>query len=228
MPHIITYTEEIEEHGACQQRPASETGERYLHEVEGRQCLRIVRSVHFDRYVWENIAQWTTEIEEYLADEFILCSLTINPGTELAADVPVFVANGMVGVLSRDKDLVQGEVVIPAKIGEIIVRGVAHSGFMDCPYLTKVTFEPMVVIAYDHAFANCGLRKMVFNDEVPVLVHATAIEGCERLPDFNRLHERPFPGKYLFYDGDLFRNWEEKLYELHFLFRLQLRPTTYH
>lgn len=33
MPHIITYTEEIEEHGYCQQRPELKTGDKYLHEV---------------------------------------------------------------------------------------------------------------------------------------------------------------------------------------------------
>ena len=57
MPHCITYTEEIEEHGNCQQQPALTTGEKYLHEVDGQKRLRIVKSVHFDKYVWENVAQ---------------------------------------------------------------------------------------------------------------------------------------------------------------------------
>ena len=73
MPHIISYTEEIEEHGFCQQRPDPETGEKYLNEVDGQKRLRIVRSVHFDKYVWEDVAQWSTVIEEYLEEEYRLC-----------------------------------------------------------------------------------------------------------------------------------------------------------
>lgn len=45
MSHIITYTEEIEEHGYCQERPALNTGDRYLYEVDGKKRLRIVLSV---------------------------------------------------------------------------------------------------------------------------------------------------------------------------------------
>ena len=47
MPHIITYTEEIEEHGYCQQRPELKTGDKYLHEVDGKKRLRIVLSLGF-------------------------------------------------------------------------------------------------------------------------------------------------------------------------------------
>ena len=59
MPHIISYTEEIEEHGYCQQRPELTTGEKYLHEVDGQKRLRIVKSVHLVKYVWENVVQWS-------------------------------------------------------------------------------------------------------------------------------------------------------------------------
>lgn len=69
MPHLITYTEEIEEHGYCQQRPDLRTGDKYLHEVDRKMRLRIVLSVHLDRYVWENVAQWTTVIEEHIKEE---------------------------------------------------------------------------------------------------------------------------------------------------------------
>ena len=78
MPHIITYTEEIEEHGYCQQRPELRTGDKYLHEVDGEKRLRIVLSVHFDKYVWENVAQWTTIIMEYFENEYKLKELPIN------------------------------------------------------------------------------------------------------------------------------------------------------
>ena len=72
MSHIIKYSEEIEEHGFCQERPELHTGDKYLHEVDGKQRLRIVRSVHFDKYVWEDVAQWTTVIEEFFAEEYTL------------------------------------------------------------------------------------------------------------------------------------------------------------
>lgn len=56
MPHVINYTEEIEEHGYCQQRPELRTGDKYLYEVDGKKRLRIVKSVQFDKYVWEDVA----------------------------------------------------------------------------------------------------------------------------------------------------------------------------
>lgn len=70
MSHIITYTEEIEEHVDCQECPDLRTGDKYLHEEGGRRLLRIVISVGFDKYVWENVAQWTTIIEEYFEEEY--------------------------------------------------------------------------------------------------------------------------------------------------------------
>ena len=78
MAHIITYTEEIEEHGYCQQRPSLYTGDKYLLEVEGEKRLRIVRSVDFDKYVWENVAQWSITIVEYFNDEYSLGTLIMN------------------------------------------------------------------------------------------------------------------------------------------------------
>ena len=116
MPHIINHTEEIEERGLCQQRPELETGDKYLLGVEGKKRLRIVKSVQFIRYVWEDVALWSTTIEEYFEEEYSLLSMPV--GT---SSIPVFVANGLIGVLSCNKDLVQGELVIPAAIGDVAV-----------------------------------------------------------------------------------------------------------
>lgn len=212
MPHLITYTEEIEEHGYCQQRPDLRTGDKYLHEVDGKKRLRIVLSVRFDRYVWENVAQWTTVIEEYLEDEYTLCTLSVD-----GSDVPVFVAHGMIGVLTSDKDKIRGELIIPSRIGKTIVKGVARYGFYDCANLTKVIFSPMVVIAYEYAFAKSGIKDMAFNEEVSVMVHFTAVDGCENLPKFDRIFDRPFPGLYLIRGGEIFQKWEEDLRKLYFL-----------
>lgn len=62
MPHILSYTEEIEEHGYCQQRPELKTGDKYLYEVEGKKRLRIVRSVrlHFLNRSFNNNRQCLT------------------------------------------------------------------------------------------------------------------------------------------------------------------------
>ncbi|GEM_PF-6793599 len=212
MPHIITYTEEIEEHGYCQQRLELKTGDKYLHEVDGKKRLRIVLSVHLDRYVWENVAQWATVIEEYLEDEYTLCNLFVD-----GSDVPVFVACGMIGVLTCDRDTICGELVIPPRVEDTIVRGVARYGFFDCPNLTKVVFSPMVVIAYEYAFAKSGIKDMAFNEEVAVMVHTTAVDGCENLPKFDRLFDRPFPGLYLIRGGEIFQTWEDDLRKHHFL-----------
>ncbi|QYR11103.1 hypothetical protein [Prevotella sp. Rep29] len=212
MPHIITYTEEIEEHGYCQQRPELKTGDKYLHEVDGKQRLRIVLSVRFDKYVWENVAQWTTVIEEYFEEEYTLCVLSVDK-----SDVPVFVAHGMIGVLTCDKDKICGELVIPPKVKGTIVKGVARYGFFECPNLTKVVFSPMVVIAYEYAFAKSGIEDMAFNEEVAVMVHITAVDDCERLPKFDRIFDRPFPGLYLMRGGEIFQTWEENLRKDHFI-----------
>lgn len=212
MPHLITYTEEIEEHGYCQQRPDLRTGDKYLHEVDGKMRLRIVLTVRFDRYVWENVAQWTTVIEEYLEDEYTLCTLSVD-----GADVPVFVAHGLIGVLTSEKDKIRGELVIPSRIGKTSVKGVSRYGFYDCANLTKVIFSPMVVIAYEYAFAKSGIKDMAFNDEVSVMVHLTAVDDCENLPKFDRIFDRPFPGLYLIRGGKIFQKWEEDLRKLHFL-----------
>lgn len=217
MPHIITYTEEIEEHGYCQQRPELRTGDKYLYEVDGEERLRIVLSVHFDKYVWEDVAQWSTEIEEYMEDEYVMCGMPVQVGTQEETEIPVFVAKGLVGVLTRDKDLVHGEMVIPSSIGNIVVRGVCPFGFYDCANLTRVVFSPMVVIAYEKAFAQGGLKEMVFNEEVAVMIHITAVDDCKEMPKFDRLFDFPFPGMYMFSGGDAFRKWEQKLHDLHFL-----------
>ena len=212
MSHIITYTEEIEEHGSCQQQPALETGDKYLLEVEGKMRLRIVKSVHFDRYVWEDVAQWSTTIEEYFEEEYTLLSIPVDAST-----VSVFVANGLLGILSRDRDLLRGDLIVPASIGHVPVRGVAPFGFYDCRKLTQVVFAPMVGIVYEYAFAKSGIRTMAFNDELAVMVHNTAIDGCDSLPKFDSLFDRPFPGLYLFRGGQVFEEWEEKLKQMHFL-----------
>ena len=214
MSHIITYTEEIEEHGFCQQHPALETGDKYLLEVEGKKRLRIVRNVHFDRYVWEDVAQWSTTIEEFFEEEYSLLSMTVGTTT-----IPVFVANGLIGVLSCDKDLVQGDLVIPASLGGIGVKGVAPFGFYGCHSLTQVTFDPMVGIVYEYAFANSGIRNLVFNETLAIMAHTSAIDGCDSLPKFDALFDRPFSGMYMFRGGKAFEEWEEKLYEMHFLTR---------
>ena len=219
MPHTITYTEEIEEHGYCQQRPDLRTGDKYQLEVDGKMRLRIVRSVHLDKYVWENVAQWTTVIEEYLEEEYTLTTVLMNYGQSNQSEVPVFVANGMMGVLTCDKDLVSGELIIPSKRFNVPVKGVAPFGFYDCQNLTKVVFDARVVIAYEYAFAKSGIEEMVFNEIVPVMVHISAIDDCENLPKFDRIFDKPFPGKYQMRGGDAFREWEEELYRLHFLNR---------
>ena len=218
MPHTITYTEEIEEHGYCQQRPELHTGDKYLHEVEGKKRLRIVQSVHFDKYVWENVAQWTTIIEEFFEEEYTLTTVLMNFGQPCQSEVPVFVANGMMGVLTCDKEKVNGELIIPSKRFNVPVKGMAPFGFYDCEKLTKVIFDARVVIAYEYAFAKSGITEMVFNEIVPVFVHTTAIDHCDSLPKFDRLFDRPFPGKYMICGGELFHKEEEELRRLHFIF----------
>lgn len=212
VPHTITYTEEIEEHGYCQQRPELKTGDKYLLEVEGKMRLRIVLSVHFDKYVWEDVAQWTTIIEEYFEEEYKLCALPVGQ-----TEVPVFVAGGMIGVLTCHKDSVCGELLLPSALGNFAVKGVARYGFYDCQNLTKVVFAPMVVIAYEFAFANSGLKEMAFNEEVAAMVHITALDGCDNMPKFDMIFDQPFPGLYQIRGGNIFRQWEEKLRQLHFL-----------
>ena len=202
MSHIITYTEEIEERGHCQQRPSLETGDKYLLEVEGKMRLRIVKDVHFDRYVWEDVAQWTTTIEEFFEEEYVLLSMPT-----AASALPVFVANGLIGVLSRDKEQVKGEIVIPPSIDSVAVRGVAPFGFYDCQGLTQVTFAPMVAIVHAYAFARSGIRNLVFNDTLAIMVHTTAIAACASLPKFDPLFDRPFAGMYLFRSGPAFERW---------------------
>lgn len=217
MPHTITYTEEIEEHGYCQERPALRTGEKYLYNVDEEKRLRIVRSVHFDKYVWEDVAQWNTVIEEYLPDEYVLCGILIKTSASKLSRLPVFVANGMIGVLTCDKDSVYGELVIPSKAGNFSVKGVAPFGFYECKDLTKVTFSPMVVIVYQYAFARSGLKDVVFNEEVPVTVHVAALDDCDDLPKFDKLFDSPFSGKYLICGGDFFQKEEEQLRQWHFI-----------
>ena len=219
MPHTITYTEEIEEHGYCLQRPELKTGDKYLHEVEGKKRLRIVRSVHLDKYVWENVAQWTTTIEEYFEEEYTLTTVLMNLGLPSQSEVPVFVVDGMMGVLTCDKERANGELFIPARRFNVPIKGVAPFGFYDCPLLTKVIFDARVVIAYEYAFAKSGIRDMEFNEIVPVVVHLSALDDCEHLPKFDKIFDRPFPGKYQICGGDAFREWEEELCRLHILNR---------
>ena len=131
--------------------------------------------------------------------------------------LPVFIANGMIGVLTCDMDFVYGELAIPPVVGNHPVRGVAPFGFYDCKDLVKVTFKPMVVIVYQYAFAHSGLKEMVFNEEVPVFIHTSAIDHCDNMPKFDRLFDRPFSGKYMFCGGEMFHNQEEELRRLHFI-----------
>ena len=217
MSHIITYTEEIEEYGYCQQRPELRTGDKYLYEVEGKQRLRIVLSVHLDKYVWENVAQWTTAIMEFFEEEYTLTTVLMNFRQTNQSEIPVFVVNGMMGVLSCDKELVKGELIIPSKRFYVPIRGVAPFGFYDCQHLTKVFFDANVVIAYEYAFAKSGIKEMVFNELVPVMVHITAIDCCENLPKFDRIFDKPFQGKYQIRGGEAFREWEEELCQINCL-----------
>lgn len=220
MSHVINYTEEIEEHGYCQQRPELRTGDKYLYEVDEKKRLRIVKSVHFDKYVWENVAQWSTSIEEYFEEEYTLTTVLINYEQPNQSEVPVFVANGMMGVLTSNKDLLCGELIIPSRRFNVVIKGVAPFGFYDCQQLSKVIFDARVVIAYEYAFAKSGIEELVFNELVPVILHITAIDGCDNLPKFDRIFDKPFPGKYQIRGGEAFREWEEELYRLHFLIQL--------
>lgn len=218
MPNIITYTEEVEEHGYCQQRPELRTGDKYLHEVDGKKRLRIVKSVHFDKYVWEDVAQWTTTIEEYFEEEYKLKSLHINIGTPKMTDLPVFIAKGLIGVLTCDKDAVEGELFIPSQFGARAITGVAPYGFYDCQRLKTVVIDSPVAIAYEYAFAKSGVTDMKFNEEVPVMLHITALDDCENLPKFDKLFDKPFKGKYLMRGGDAFHEWEDELRRQKYIF----------
>lgn len=215
MPHIITYTEEIEEHGYCQQRPELRTGDKYLYEEEGKMHLRIVLSVHFDKYVWENVAQWTTTIMEFLEEEYVLKEFPMNIGTPDYVDVPIFIANNLIGVLTCDKDKIQGELLIPGNYGVYAIRGVAPFGFYDCRRLEKVEFSPNVLIAYEYAFAKSGITQVIFHEDqqrIPAMLHITAVDDCENLPKFDRIFDvHFFPGKYMFRDGAAFQEWEAEL-----------------
>ncbi len=48
MPHVITYTEEVEEHGYCQQRPELRTGDKYLYEVGGKKWYKQTYTINED------------------------------------------------------------------------------------------------------------------------------------------------------------------------------------
>ncbi len=220
MPHIITYSEEIEEHGYCQQRPELRTGDKYLHEVEGKKRLRIVLSVHLDKYVWENVAQWSITIMEFFEEEYIIKELPINLGTPNYAEVPIFIANYLTGVLTCDKDKVRGSLFIPDNFGIWAIRGVAPFGFYDCQYLDVVKFDAKILIAYEYAFARSGVKEIIFFEElqqIPMMLHLTAFDACERFPKFDRIFDRPFSGKYLMRGGQIFKKWEDDLRKDHFL-----------
>lgn len=212
MPLIITFTEEIEEHGHCQQRPELKTGDKYLHDVDGEKRLRIVISVHLDKYVWEDVAQWSTTIMEFFENEYKLEKLPLNIAASNNVDVPVFIANDLIGVLTCDKDKIQGEIFI---LGNYGIRGVAPFGFYDCRQLEMVEFAPEVQIAYEYAFAKSGITKLIFHEDLqklPTLLHITAVDDCENLPKFDKILDvHFFPGKYLFRGGDAFCELEEKL-----------------
>lgn len=207
MSHVFTQTEEIEEYGQGGQRPAFEEGQKYLCDVSGERRLRIVRRVEFLRYVYEDVALWEIEIEQFMENEYVLSTMS---------GAPVFIVNGLVGVLTQDVLSVQGEFTVATMAGNIPVHGVAPFGFYGCRHLTKVIFEPKVVIAYPYAFAYSGLTEMVFNDEIPVILHISSIDHCNAMPKFNLLFDRPFPGKYLFCGGEMFDKWEYDFCNKHF------------
>ena len=75
----------------------------------------------------------------------------------------------------------------------------------------------MVVIAYPFAFAHSNLKEIVFNDEVPVYVHTTALDHCDKMPKFDKLFDRPFSGKYMICSEKMFENNEKELRRLHFI-----------
>ena len=218
MPHIITYTEEIEEHGYCQQRPELKTGDKYLHEVDGKQRLRIVLSVHFDKYVWENVAQWTTVILEYLEEEYTLRPHPIYVDQADKEDLPVFVAGSLIGVLTCDKDQMRGTLVVTDILGEIDIRGVAPFGFYDCQHLKKVNFGHFVKIAYHYAFANSGVSELSGGWGMPAMLHSTAIEGCKNLRGIDAINDSMLEGYGLILrSGKAFSELEDELCRQHFL-----------
>ena len=49
------------------------------------------------------------------------------------------------------------------------------------------------------------------------IVHLTAVDGCENLPKFDRIFDRPFSGLYLIRGGEIFQKWEDDLRKDHFL-----------
>lgn len=136
--------------------------------LDGKMRLRIVTCVRFDRYVYEDVAQWTIEILEFMEEEYVRCMMS---------GIPVFIANGLVGVLSCHNDLVPSELVIPAMIENHPVCGVIQCGFYGCKNLTKVVFSPKGAIVYPIAFSYSGLKEMVFNNEIPVFLHISSIDG---------------------------------------------------
>ena len=89
--------------------------------------------------------------------------MLVNIGQSNQSEIPVFVADGMMGVLTCDKDLVNGELLIPSKRYNVVIKGVAPFGFYECDQLKKVVFfDARVVIVYECAFAQSGIVDMVF------------------------------------------------------------------
>ena len=66
MPHTYIDTEEVEEHGMCQQVPSKEVGDMWI-DSDRRLC--IVDDVWFVRYVWEDVALWNIRITAYYENE---------------------------------------------------------------------------------------------------------------------------------------------------------------
>ena len=50
-------------------------------------------------------------------------------------------------------------------------------------------------------------------------MHITAVDDRKGLPKFDKIFDKPFPGKYLMRGGEAFHEWEEQLYQLHILNR---------
>ena len=218
MPHVITYTEEIEEHGLCQQCPALRVGDKYLHEVDGKKRLRIVLSVRFDKYVYEKVAQWSTVILEYLEEEYTLRTFSIFVDKSTKEEIPVFVAGDLIGILTCDKDLIRGTLVVTDILGSVEIRGVAPFGFYDCQHLKKVSFGHFAKIAYEYAFANSGVSELAGGWGMPVMLHNTAIEGCKNMPSIDTLNDSMLDGYgFILRSGKAFSEREDELYRQHFL-----------
>lgn len=94
MPHVITYTEEVEEHGYCQQRPELRTGDKYLYEVGGKKWYKQTYTINEDydavSFVFStgSGSPQTVDVTNVTTDKFFEISTTKNSeGKYLVDDV---------------------------------------------------------------------------------------------------------------------------------------------